>query len=74
MNWRSIPWEYAGAAMESELIMPPITLTHATVTTQNVHLELIYRKCVRGEIEGNELTDLSQYTTTQTARTSEKGQ
>lgn len=74
VNWWSIPWEYAGAARANELIMPPRAPTHATVTTQNAHLELIYRECIRGEIETNELTDLSQNTTTRTARTSERGQ
>ena len=54
MDWQSIPWEYAGAAMENKTMVPPITLTHAIKTTQNAHLELIYRKCIRGnQIEVN---------------------
>jgi len=54
MDWRSIPWENAGAAMENKMMVPPIKLIHAMETTQNAHLELIYRECIRGnQIEVN---------------------
>jgi hypothetical protein len=44
VNWRSIPWEYAGAAMANEPRVPPIAPTHAMATTEIAHLELIYRE------------------------------
>ena len=49
MNWRCIPWEYAGAATANEMIVATIVPTHAMVTTQIAHLELIYREYIRGE-------------------------
>jgi len=75
VNRKGIPWEYAGAATANEARAPPITPTHAIVTTQNARLELIYRECVRSKSgRGNEVTDFSQNTTTRKARTSERGQ
>jgi len=55
MDWRSIPWENAGAAKENKMMRPPRTPTHAMETTQNAHLELIYgERIIRGnQIEVN---------------------
>jgi len=75
VNRKGIPWENAGADTANEAMVPPITHTHAMVTTQNARLELIYRECVRWKSDrGNEVTDFSQNTTTRMARTSERGQ
>ena len=52
MDWRSIPWENAGAAKENKMMVPPRALTHAMETTQNAHLELMYRVCI---IRGNQI-------------------
>jgi len=49
VNRRDIPWEYAGAATTNEARAPPITHTHAMVTTQNARLELIYMGCIRSK-------------------------
>jgi len=75
VNWKSVPWENAGTDTANEAMVPPITPTHAIVTTQNARLELIYRECVRWQSDrGNEVTDFSQNTTTRMARISERSQ
>jgi len=75
VNRKGVPWEYAGAATANEARAPPITPTHAMVTTQNARLELIYREVSgRSQVEVNEVTDFSQNTTTRKARTSERSQ